>query len=96
MSAADAVTEARRVVLRRGDALVAYERADRRFADAARHLWDNLDDLAGDALTDARLAVWVACQAWADARREYLRWDCLLTAAVDALARLPHPEGIAA
>jgi hypothetical protein len=152
VSAANAVTEARRVVFRRADALAAFERADRRFSEAALHLraiagalgvgkstvsddldedaddegmqvshgetpacpevtagldgkpyparrrgrWANPDTLTGDELTGARLAVWTACRDWADARAEFLRWDALLTEAVDVLARLPRPEGVAA
>lgn len=96
MSTAEVVTEARRVVFRRADALAAFERADSRFSEAARHLWSSLDVLIGDELTDARLAVWVAARNWADARAEFLRWDALLAEAVDVLARLPRPEGVAA
>lgn len=96
MSAAEVVTAARRVVFHRAGVIAAHEKADRRFTRAARHLWDHMDGMTGDELEAARVDVWTACRDWGDARAEVLRWDELLAAAVDVLARLPRPEGVAA
>lgn len=96
MSAARTVTEARRVVLRRGDAIVAFDRAEDRLCEAARHAWHKHDAHSDEQRYDAHMGVWLALGAWVAAGRELCRWDCQLNAAIDTLARLPRPEGVAA
>jgi hypothetical protein len=84
----DELTDARLVVLRHGDAVRRWHRADDQFSTASRELLKALADPTVDAdeLTDLRMGVWVALQQYHRLEDELVPLEVALDEALLVLA----------
>ena len=98
MTSADPLEAARAAVLRRGDAVARWHRADAEFSDASSALLDALADPASepDEITDLRMAVWVRLQHYNRISDELIPLQEALDEALLVLSEVPFPIGEAA
>ncbi len=84
----DPLTDARQVVLRHGDAVARWHRADDQFSTASRELLKALADptVDEDELTDLRMGVWVALQQYHRLEDELVPLEVALDEALLVLA----------
>lgn len=84
----DELTSARQVVLRHGDAVARWQRADHQLSAASRELLKALADPTVDAdeITDLRMGVWVALQQYQRMEDELVPMEMALNAALLVLA----------